>query len=121
MTPHPEVLTYTDTKTTNAGAGTTNLSNLLASPGAGSRYRVFAVMASARPTNTGNIQIRIQGSAFDTSLCTLGIDQNGGDGQSFYPQGLPMEEDQAMDITDRSDQASQNYYITVHYVVEEVS
>lgn len=119
MTPHPEILTFTDSLTTGAAGATTSYT-LLAAPGAGTRYRIFAVMASERPTHTGNIQIRVLGSAFGTGFATLGIDQNGGQGISFYPQGIPMEENQAINGADRSDVAAQGYYITIHYVIEEV-
>lgn len=120
MTPHPEILTFTDYRTTAAVAGNTTSYNILGAPGANQRYRIFAVMASERPTHTGNIQIRVLGSAFSTTLATLGIDQNSGAGIPFYPQGIPMEENQAIGGADRSDVASQDYYITIHYVIETI-
>lgn len=120
MTPPGEIDTDSTSLTTNAAANTVDEVNIISAPGAGLRIRLFHVMVSPNPNTTGNVQVYnvVGGTYAPDALFAVNGDANRMGEVSFYPQGVPLNENIACRIGYRSNVASQAFLLTVHYIIE---
>lgn len=115
----PDLQLATARATTNAAPNTENTTTLVTAPGAGQRIRVWAAALAASQNDTGVVLTYLcQGTNTAPLLPMLSRPASGTSGYVFVPGGWALDSNTLLAVRDRSDAASQGYFLSVYYTVE---
>jgi len=120
ITNNPEIVDFDAAITTNAVANTQTSTALVAAPGAGKRIRIYGIGIASKPNNTGAIRCIFRDTAGTINYWTLGIATSRGSNQIWFPNGIPVAVNTAIEARHDSDVVSQPFNCNIAYVIETV-
>jgi len=94
---------------------------VLGAPGANTCYRVVAIHVAGFRSNTGKINLLFHDGAGGTPFFRAGIPVGGNDAMPIPEPGIQLPANSAMQVDDISDVATQSYYWTIYYYVDQLA
>lgn len=104
---------------TSATINTQVVTTMLAAPGAGNRYRIWAVsLAMGLTTDTFTKLVGLFATGAGASRANLGCSLGQPSTEQEFPGGMALADNAVYNCTHSADVATQSIFITVYYTTE---